>query len=776
MNQFHKLFRWAWSVIVVCSLAFAMGGCDGDDGAQGPQGPTGPTGPIGPEGPEGPGAAIVPLESCGVCHDDGSFASAAVAHALDPIETVSNVNIAVAANAQDLEVTFTLEADGALALNYDQVQRGYRNPGDFEFDICNAPSRSDPCDPNSLALTNNGDGTYLITVFGGAAEAANDNRYMFRVGVAGEGATRVYFYNDFPASPFEPLIVSAAACNACHGPERMSGIHGGSYAAADGAEPCLICHGSDRDDGAGGVESVPTLAYVVHGYHSSVESWKDPVEEILPHITYPTYMNNCSVCHAQPAELAAANAMPVVAGACFTCHGDADGIPFDGTAAVVHENITGGCETCHAGQIPLIPQTVADAHNGSTTGRGGVIWDGVDTSVTEGALFDWQIIDVVDDGVNLEISWTADYNGLPVDPCNDDLAAGPTFHAAGDGNLSILRNYAQGDDFILGMSTSSPGQALSVNVTVDNTECAVAGIAVTTVPVDDVTAERGIIALQGKPRTPSPADPTVGQRVRAKTPTYEWVVGDGAPFDPPRADLVDSGLCLNCHVGSMYQHGGNRVDNVGMCILCHNSASNEKNVRVGMGVDASEAYDGRVGQTFEMKTMLHRIHSANYDWNPERGIEEYNPPYLVYRGRGIYAFAGAGEVPPNWDAGGTAGCTPEEVSRGERDVFGSDPTSSTSCQPHNYHNPTYPRSLNECAACHAAAAPGQRNQTAAMASTQDAGGTVWENQLDDVLQGAATTTCITCHAGGAAKGHAYQNSWQPQEFENGRQDIIDAVN
>ena len=81
MNQFHKLFRWAWSVIVVCALAFAMGGCDGDDGAQGPAGPTGATGPQGPEGPQGPGAAIVPLESCGVCHDDGSFASAPTAHA-----------------------------------------------------------------------------------------------------------------------------------------------------------------------------------------------------------------------------------------------------------------------------------------------------------------------------------------------------------------------------------------------------------------------------------------------------------------------------------------------------------------------------------------------------------------------------------------------------------------------------------------------------------------------------------------------------------------------
>ena len=99
--------------------------------------------------------------------------------------------------------------------------------------------------------------------------------------------------------------------------------------------------------------------------------------------------------------------------------------------------------------------------------------------------------------------------------------------------------------------------------------------------------------------------------------------------------------CLECHVGSLYQHGGDRVDNVDMCLVCHNSASNEKNVRVGMGVDASEAYDGKVGETFEMKTMLHRVHSA--------GVEG-QPPYLVYRNRGIYAFAPDASQVPNWPA------------------------------------------------------------------------------------------------------------------------------
>jgi hypothetical protein len=69
----------------------------------------------------------------------------------------------------------------------------------------------------------------------------------------------------------------------------------------------------------------------------------------------------------------------------------------------------------------------------------------------------------------------------------------------------------------------------------------------------------------------------------------------------------------------------------------------------------------------------------------------------------------------------------------------------------------------------------QPDQTQAMATTVDAGGTQWNDQIDDVLQGAATTACVTCHTSGPAKGHAYQNGWDPQAFEEGRQTIIDAV-
>jgi hypothetical protein len=258
--------------------------------------------------------------------------------------------------------------------------------------------------------------------------------------------------------------------------------------------------------------------------------------------------------------------------------------------------------------------------------------------------------------------------------------------------------------------------------------------------------------------------------VRVPTPTEEWIVGSSGLVAKAsqRREIVDTGECLKCHVGSLYQHGNTRVDNVTMCVICHNPASSEQNVRVGMGVDKSEAYDGLVGQTYELKTMLHAIHSA--------GIPGASP-IVIYRNRGIYAWAPEGSTLPNWKAG--AACdAPESVVAGPDTagniVFGSDPASTNKCQVHNLHHPTYPRALNDCAACHGAKdfdlVP---DQSKALATTLDAGAAPWQNQLDDVLQGAGAAACTSCHSGSAAKGHAYQNGWNPAVFPNGRQTILD---
>ena len=95
------------------------------------------------------------------------------------------------------------------------------------------------------------------------------------------------------------------------------------------------------------------------------------------------------------------------------------------------------------------------------------------------------------------------------------------------------------------------------------------------------------------------------------------------------------------------------------------------------------------------------------------------------------------------------------------------------CQVHNFYEPTYPRAENDCAACHKSTFDTVPDQDKAVATTLDAGTAPWANQLDDTLQGASAAACTSCHGSTDAKGHAYQNGWTPQTFENGRQTILD---
>ena len=725
------------SVLVASLLATGavLGGCEGDDGLDGQDGAQGPAGPAGPAGPEGPPGVVTtkPLESCGVCHDGGSAYDAVAAHA--PTGQMAVSDVAFAVNGADLVVSFNLKVDGADATDYNEISRDYRFAGGERRDLST--------DGTPATLSGGAGGDYTITIAGGAVYAATDSRYLFRVQNPTGRPSRALIVGNFPDSPVVELA-SDQACIGCHG-DTGQGFH---YGYPMGSQQCVVCHNASNTDYPRLVE----LAHGIHGAHDRPSGHYEFDGEVWE-TTYPTYMTNCSVCHDSPDALAAANAMPVTGAGCFTCHESMEAWDFTVTGTTFHEayDETTNCGTCHNNNVA--PRFVTAFHNGIVTERGGIIWDGADTSVTEGAKFTWTITGVVDDGTDVAVSWEATYNGAAVDPCNATAGPGaPVFDGDDAGNLSILYTYRQGEDPILG-TASSPGQASSVNLDTGNTTCA-GGVATTTITPDRVEgATVASIALQGKPRVISVADPAELMQVRAKTPTYNFVVGSGLEADA-RREIVDTAQCLQCHVGSLYQHGGNRVDNVDMCIICHNSASNEQNVRVGMGVEASEAYDGKAGQTYEFKSMLHAIHSAG-----DRG-DANMAPIVIYRNRGIYAWAESRDMLANWPG------------EGPQIVFGSNDVT----QNHNFHNPTYPRRENDCAACHSAGFESiVPDQAKAMATTLEAGADPWNNQLDDVLQGAGAAACTSCHSDAAAKGHAYQNGWTPTTFENGRQTIIDAT-
>jgi OmcA/MtrC family decaheme c-type cytochrome len=281
------------------------------------------------------------------------------------------------------------------------------------------------------------------------------------------------------------------------------------------------------------------------------------------------------------------------------------------------------------------------------------------------------------------------------------------------------------------------------------------------------------VAIQGKPQVRfAPAAGSANEviQVRAKSPVREFVLADGTAPAASRRQLVVIEKCNACHLGSMYQHGGNRIDSIELCVMCHNPASNEKNNRVGFGVDASEAYDRQPGETYDLRYMIHAIHSAG----------ETNAPLVYYRSIGVYLFGSkaARDAAPSWPGEGCFvmnGTTSTAVSR---DCGGSPPGSNL----HNFVEVHYPRKLNDCAACHADGwVPGTPDPTQGVAVTVDAGAAPWGGQVDDVLLGASAASCMCCHQSGdpavqvGLKVHAYGNGWIPTTFENGRQTVLDAA-
>jgi OmcA/MtrC family decaheme c-type cytochrome len=751
-------------LFALLALGAGMSGCSGDDGKNGPAGPAGPSGPTGATGAPGAtgatgatgaGVVVKPLESCGVCHDTGSAYDASVVHAGSPQVTVSNVVMAQGTtDPTDLVLTFNVKSNGTNFTGLTVVGRGYQFNGTLRNSL-GAIDATVPGDVITTAtITGGTSGNYTVTVDNGfATYGAVPSRYMFRLetpsGVT--PSTRAIVTTDFPSSP-DDTLVSAAGCSGCHGDSGGSFHYG--Y-PANGAT-CTVCHDATNT-------SYPRTIVLGHSIHNShnMPSGHFELEGEEPFsVTYPTYMTNCSVCHtAASGALAKVNAMPVTGEGCFSCHESMESWDFE-TGLSFHTAYTGAedCQVCHVADGTGVARgTVAKLHNGLLTERGGIIWDGADTSVVEGDKIKMTISNIVDNGTNLAISWSATYAGAAVDPCNATVGATtPVFHNRTGSNMSIIRSYAQGDDFIVGKGTS-PGQPASVTLTTTNTTCA-ANVATTTLPVDTALPEgttRGMVALQGKPWVPA-ADPNDADhlmQVRAFTPTREWVIGTGALPTTQRRAIADSADCVKCHVGSLYQHGGNRVDNVTMCVMCHNAASSEQNVRSGMGVDKTDSYDGLNGQTYEFKSMLHAIHSAGH---------EGQKPIVIYRSNGIYAWAPSEDLLRNWPGAGTA-----------IPVFGSaDANGAAVLRNHNYHKPTYPRALNECGACHTANFAVVPDQAKAMATTMDTGAS-FTGQTDDVLMGAGQAACTTCHQDAASKAHAIQNGWDAAKLENGRQTIID---
>ncbi len=804
-GNLKKLLVFMWIFALILPLMF-LGCSDGDDGATGAQGEQGEPGT--PGGP-GAGTAATP-ESCAVCHEsDLSGIDVETVHAEKGVATVGTVAVD---NAASLVFTFDIAVDGVpndsftlrrAYVNYDNAALQTDPPTLITTFVRETLySTSGTGTDVGLTLPDPVGGTYTYTV--PTAYQIDNATYLFQL----ESATsteRPIAVATWGTRQLRDLVTSggsglanAVGCASCHGPFPAWSEKFSHYAV--GGADCQICHsqaGPNSDnvpsrnmmfiskDAAGAfVEAGPfygtNLVEYIHGIHNS-HNMPDGVYyrtdepdatatiEDRYSIGYPSDMRSCDVCHATPAQLDAAATAPVSYYLCMSCHNNWDGFVdhhsgepiMTGPLGAIHRGLdptTVNCmlvNGCHGG-LPAADEAAdfhvdlvaSDRHYDSFFG-------GQDISFVNPNGVGFAITGVTVAGDNVTFTWTAERLSAAVDPCNTDLAAGPVFT-----DLGAYLAYPKGDDWVNEFVGSSPGQPASAKnlFTSLATTCA-ANVATTTgleIDPDATYSTTALLAIGGKPIDQDTF--LIGTTatdnaffIRFPSPTYAFTKADGSPA-AARRDAVNTDRCLRCHRGTLYQHGGDRVDNEQLCVICHNPSSADKNnrleryqiVNADNTVNTDATYDGKTSETYDLRTMLHGIHGV------EHRVEHGGNPWVIYRSRGIYAFVPQlyeeidGDVfavdypkPTGWPDDGMT-------------IYGSLNGSTIA---HNWVVVHYPKPANECEACHDPGKYGIPDQAEAVALTVEPGAS-YPDQSDDIVRGPAAAACTACHNDAPVQVHA----------------------
>jgi len=778
-GNLKKLLVFMWIFALILPLMF-LGCSDGDDGAQGPQGEQGEPGT--PGGP-GAGTAATP-ESCAVCHN-----SVEEIHAATGVVTVSNV---VVDNTASLVFTFDITVDGVpnnsftlrrAYVNYDNAALQTTPPTlitTFVRDTLFSTSTNNPVD---VGLTlSKVVGTYTVTI--PTAYQIDNSTYLIQL----ESATsteRPIVVADWGAAHLRDLVTDDA-CASCHGDYPAWSENFSHYAV--GGSDCQICHSQATrttayiSKNAAGTLVTTDNVYgtnfveYVHGIHNSHNrpdgvyyrtDEPDATAETPDDrysVGYPSDMRNCRVCHETTDQLAEVTSAPVSYYLCMSCHENWDGFVhlhdaddgsyeagdpiMVGPLGTIHNNLTVGANcmeatACH-GNLPAADEA-ADFHNDfqGSDAHYNSFYRGTDISFDNPDNIAFGIQGVTVTGDNVTFTWTASKLGAAVNPCNTDNTAGPVFQQ----ELGAYLAYAKGDDWVNEFVGTSPGQPLGAEDLFNNpdltTTCA-ANVATTTgltIDPDALTyASKAQLSIGGKPTTQGTfiigTTPTAKEYfVRVSSPIYTFDITTGAAATPRREAVLDD-KCLKCHRGTLYQHGGDRVDNEHLCVICHNPSSADKNnrleryqiVNADNTVNTDATYDGQTNETYDMRVMIHGIH----------GISKRLNPWVIYRSRGIYGFANPDTpLPTGWPADGQT-------------IYGS---LNGSAIAHNWIVVHYPKPLYECEACHDAGKYEVPDQAIAVALTVDPGAS-YPDQSDDIVKGPGAAACAACHNDAPVQVHA----------------------
>ncbi|KPK30130.1 MAG: hypothetical protein AMJ66_09760 [Betaproteobacteria bacterium SG8_40] len=539
----------------------------------------------------------------------------------------------------------------------------------FHTDITKAVNNSDDTAPNCPAPCTDADGNAL--------DLSYQPGYLHRIGVQMGNSAYPYVNATYEFVPNGGMaggrdIVATAKCNECHNQLR---IHGSRIET----KLCVTCH--NPGSWVAGTPNTPVdFKVMVHKIHrgeelpSVVAGYPYKIGNAdFSHVVFPDMTvslgdtRNCVKCH--DGTLNAPNFTAQgdnwknnpSAAACGACHDNVyftaapdPAKPWQTTPHPGGAQPDGACAGCHSNPTTNPDIYVAEVHSlpnkmneqiaryqlviNSFTAAAGVA-PVANISVKR----DGTAVDFTDTATNPEfaagaltmlVAWNNEpaINGTP----RLDFSNNPSFSATTPASPISVNLYTAGNVTKVGTNT------FDVNFG------AVAG-AVTPGTATGI-ARAGLYGRVNTNITVGNKAP-VATNINIKSAIRDYKIS-GTPT--ARRTVVDVARCDQCH-GQLNFHGGQRADEPGLCVMCHNPNATDIARR-------NAALTGETGEaSIDFKRLIHAVHGSSMRTHA-----------LI-----VWGYPGAGNVI------GGANCT----------------TAPWSCR-HDFSEVEYPGILRDCATCH----------------------------------------------------------------------------
>ncbi len=666
---------------VLVALAALASGCTGSAGPAGPAGSSGATGPAGPSG----SSSVSALNISTATTITATITSVTVP-ATAPIQPVVQFTLVdqigeplKGLTAADISFAIaklvppgtqlaaippqTIAPTPQTSAQWQSYIYSVVNPAPTSAGTSTDPVTGTTAEPqattesgSSGTFVDNGDGTYQYTFktdLSSVAGVSYDPTLVHRVGFEVRGVTNASTGDtvtvNSPVYTFEPsdgatsgfddnAIVDDATCLQCH---QQISFHGG---ARTEIQYCVLCHNpSSFDPSSGNTIDFKVMFHKIHmGVHlPSVQAGTNYY--IFGHgnsindyssIVFPTDTTNgpdtCSSCHNQsdtnvPDTVNWQNVPSIEA--CGSCHDNVNFATGANHSAADIGNLTDNdCATCHG------PDSTVDVAEGSN--QYSIAVASAHTNLVERnkilayseANFAYNINSINLSGTQPTVTFTVTnpstgqpwniLTGEPFTHCSPattSMAAVPSWPTTDYTNASPSSGFvaAEAQPTSTALTCQSGAGAPTQNSD---------GSFTATLPAlpSGLAGSMGV-SIQGFPAHDFGDGLGPQEMIVPSAIAYAGITDTSAVA---RRAVVDVAKCDNCHQ-VLVAHGNHRVDDVQVCVQCHNPDATDLADRQTLGITAANAADGQNEEPLDFKYMIHALHDGNVR-------AAAGAPYVVY--------------------------------------------------------------------------------------------------------------------------------------------------